>query len=99
MTRNWTNNEDNSKRKDFNFKGRNNKFQYQSRINLLKNWLQKLPKIESHYRRKYTKKYYFESEFSTYKQIFNLYVLECKANENNEITPVSFPHFMAKKIG
>lgn len=95
MARKWTHMQSNSKRQTrLKVNERVQKLTYEKRLKFLENWLEKIPKIDSHYRRKYTNKIYFESDFKSFKEIFDLYLLECKANEENGIFPVSYPNFM-----
>lgn len=95
MARKWTHMQSNSKRQTrLKVNERVQKLTYEKRLKFLENWLEKIPKIDSHYRRKYTNKIYFESDFKSFKEIFDLYLLECKGNEENEIFPVSYPNFM-----
>lgn len=72
----------------------NCKKSYDDRLNFLKKWLDGIPKLESHYRRRYSKKLYFEADFKSYRQIYDLYIEECRHQKENEISQVSFPKFM-----
>lgn len=48
---------------------------YELRINYLNNWLDEIPKLESHYRRQHTTKLYFQTDFKSYRQVYE--VLRC----------------------
>lgn len=70
--------------------------QYEERLNFFKKWLEDVPKLESHYRRKYTRKLYFQSDFKTYTQIYEFYSKDCESHKENGIAPISFPMFMSE---
>lgn len=59
----------------------------------LQNWLDKLPKMESHYCRKRTKKLYFEANFTSCNEIYKIYVDECSSNKENVLKSLSYPVF------
>ncbi|XP_049304037.1 uncharacterized protein LOC125776336 [Bactrocera dorsalis] len=65
---------------------------FQKRLNFLEKWLHDIPKLESLYRRQYTKKLYLRSDFKSYKHVYEVYSKDC---ETNEVVHVSFPTFMA----
>lgn len=65
----------------------------EERRKLLQKFLDELPKMESHYCRKDTKKLYFESDFSTYQEIYQLYVAECDSKKENGNMKLSYPIF------
>uniref|UniRef100_A0A0A1XN62 DUF7869 domain-containing protein n=1 Tax=Zeugodacus cucurbitae TaxID=28588 RepID=A0A0A1XN62_ZEUCU len=67
---------------------------YQDRLNYLIKWLEDIPKLESHYRRQYTNKLYFQSEFKSYANVYEVYSRDCKSHNANDIAPISFPNFM-----
>ncbi|XP_050322620.1 uncharacterized protein LOC126754569 [Bactrocera neohumeralis] len=49
--------------------------------------------MESHYCRKDSKKFYFESDFSSYQEIYKLYVNECESEKENGRLKLSYPIF------
>lgn len=59
----------------------------------LEKWLAELPKMDSHYCRKDSKKLYFESDFSTNQEIYKLYVEDCESKKENEDLKLSYPIF------
>ncbi|XP_075154227.1 uncharacterized protein LOC142238677 [Haematobia irritans] len=67
---------------------------YEKRHNFLKNWLNDIPKLESHYRRQYTKKLYLQTDFKSFTQIYKLYCEECIKNSDDEVSAVSHLKFM-----
>ncbi|KAI8116311.1 hypothetical protein CVS40_11589 [Lucilia cuprina] len=75
-------------------RGKVQRAQYNIKLHYLRKWLEDLPKLDSHYRRQYSKKIYFEADFISYKEIYDLYLASCNENNENEIGSVSFPNFM-----
>lgn len=63
------------------------------RRTFLQKWLDELPKMESHYCRKRTKKLYFEGEFSSYQEMYKLYMDKCASDKENVSKKLSFPVF------
>ena len=51
-------------------------------------------KLESHYRRQYTQKIYFQKNFKSYANLYDVYSHDCDSQKENGISPVSFPNFM-----
>lgn len=67
---------------------------YETRLNYLNKWLDAIPKLESHYRRQHTTRLYFQTDFKSYKNVYEVYSKKCESLKENEISPVSFPRFM-----
>lgn len=59
----------------------------------LQKWLDELPKMESHYCRKRTKKLYFEHPFTSQQEIYKLYVDKCASCNESAIKRLSYPVF------
>lgn len=60
------------------------------RRDFLENWLTGLPKVESHYCRRDSRKLYFENVFSSYKHIYEFYLSECETNVENKDMKLSY---------
>lgn len=64
--------------------------QDKQRVNNMKNFLESLPKLESHYCRKSTGKFYFEQNFKCKSEVYNLYKDHCKMEEEVPLSNCKF---------
>lgn len=65
---------------------------YRTTMEFLEKWLDEVPKLESHYRRQYTSKLYFQSDFKSFNHMYQIYIKHCESQNGHP--SVSFPTFL-----
>ncbi|XP_047143996.1 uncharacterized protein LOC105844486 isoform X2 [Hydra vulgaris] len=74
-----------------------NKIAFTVRYDHFIKWFDKLPKMESHYCRKRTKRLYLEGPFESKQQLYSLYVQEAKHVKYTPVSRACFNKFMKSK--